>query len=64
MYPRWMEIVGYVYLAVIGILVFLILISVEGFYLGIGEIVSALLISIMMAWASERSRENQRQKNL
>jgi hypothetical protein len=51
MYPRWMEIAGYCSLGVIGILVFLITIWSEGFYLAIVEVVGWLLIGFIWTWS-------------
>ena len=56
MYPRWMEIAGYVSLALIGILVFLIAIWVEGFYLAIGEVVGWLLLGFILTWVEASRR--------
>jgi hypothetical protein len=44
MYPRWMEIAGYVSIAIVGILMFLIAILAEGLYPAVGEIVGLLLL--------------------
>ncbi|WP_321177151.1 MULTISPECIES: hypothetical protein [Bradyrhizobium] len=44
MYPRWMEIAGYVSIAIVGVLIFLVAILAEGLYAAIGEIVGLLLL--------------------
>ncbi|MCP1915410.1 hypothetical protein J2R96_007890 [Bradyrhizobium elkanii] len=51
MYPRWMEIAGYVSIAIVGILIFLAAILAEGLYPAIGEIVGLLLfVAITLSW--------------
>jgi hypothetical protein len=57
MYPRWMEVAGYVSLAVFGIVmtfVFVMAIFVEGPYLAIGDIAGCLLIGLI--WRCQASR--------
>jgi hypothetical protein len=61
MYPRWMEVTGYVSLADFGIVtfvfvtfVFVMAIFVEGPYLAIGDIAGCLLIGLI--WRCQASR--------
>jgi hypothetical protein len=54
MYPRWMEVAGYVSLAVFGIVTFVFVIFVEGPYLAIGDIAGCLLIGLI--WRCQASR--------
>lgn len=56
MYPRWMEVAGYVSLAVFGIVVFLLSALVNGLYLAIGEIVVWLLIGVIWTWVEASRR--------
>jgi hypothetical protein len=56
MYPRWMEVAGYISIAFIVIVVFLLTIWVEGLYLGIGEVVVWLLIGLIGTWVEASRR--------
>ncbi|MBR0895429.1 hypothetical protein JQ616_10765 [Bradyrhizobium tropiciagri] len=56
MYPRWMEIAGYVSIAIVGILIFLAAILAEGLYPAIGEIVGLLLFVAIASRLSRRPR--------
>jgi hypothetical protein len=48
LYPRGWEIAGRVTLVFIGILMFLLMIATEGFYLAIGEIVGWSLFAVIL----------------
>jgi hypothetical protein len=56
MYPCWMEVAGYVSLAVVGIVIFLVSVLVKGPYLAIGEIVGWLLIELIRTWVGASRR--------
>jgi hypothetical protein len=49
LYPRGWEIAGRVTLVFIGILMFLLMIATEGFYLAIGEIVGWSLLAVILS---------------
>jgi hypothetical protein len=49
LYPRGWEIAGSVTVVFIGILMFLLMIATEGFYLAIGEIVGWSLLAVILS---------------